>query len=85
MHIPSSAYGKTQQRYEAVSRVSVRFALRAVLATIVSSRAVDIGSVVSSDNPVNAVHASQLRPPHSEDVAISGLPRLFELLSKYLA
>jgi hypothetical protein len=56
-----------------------------ILAAIVSSRAVDLGSVVSSDHPVNAVHASQVRPLHSEDVAISGLPRLFELLSNNLA
>ena len=55
-----------------------------ILATTGSSRVVDLGSVVSSDNPVNAVHASQVRPPHSKDVAISGLPRLFELLSDHL-
>ena len=56
-----------------------------ILATTVSSRAADISSVVSSDNPVNAVHASQVWPPHSEGVVIPGLPRLFELISKYLA
>jgi hypothetical protein len=57
---------------------------KGILATTDSSRSVDIRSVVRSDNPVNAVHASQVRPPHSEDVIISGLPRLFELLSDRL-
>jgi hypothetical protein len=56
-----------------------------ILATTDSSRAVDLGSVVSSENPVNPVHASQVWPPNSEDVAIPGLPRLFELLSNHLA
>jgi hypothetical protein len=56
-----------------------------ILATAVSSRAVALGPVVPSDNPVDAVHASQVRPPHSEEVVISGLPRLFELLSDHLA
>ncbi len=56
-----------------------------ILATAISSRAVDLGSVVSSENPVNAVHASQVRTPNPEDVAISGLPRLFKLLFNHLA
>ena len=56
-----------------------------ILATTSSSRAVDLGFVVPSDDTVNAVHTSQVRPPHSEDVVISGLPRLSELLSDHVA